>query len=164
MTRYAGSLVTAADFQLPAVVTAFGNGTNSITTTATWTDLPSTSCIAAITNPHPTADMLVSVQWGAWLHRDGSNVRCCPRVSGSLTLAAGIGSGGNGPIGWGEIPTSAISGNPQQKHGTATYTLPASGTAATFTMQGFREAATGSVWNVNYATIRIIPLYFTGIS
>lgn len=64
MTRNAGSKITSYDWDLPAVVTAFGNGFNSITAT-TFTDLPTTSCIAAITNPHPTATMVTLVEFGA---------------------------------------------------------------------------------------------------
>lgn len=163
MTRLAGSKLLADDFQIPDVVTAFGNGTNSITAT-TFTDLPTTSCIAAVTNPHPTASLIVQVQFGAWMTVTTAAdpaVRCCPRVSGSLTLAAGIGSGGNGPIGWGEIPLcGGIASNPQQMQGCGTYTLPASATPATFTMQAMRDSASGGQ-NVNYPTIRIIPLYYS---
>lgn len=156
MTRLAGDRLTAVDFQLPAVVTAFGNGTNTITAT-TFTDLPTTSCIAAITNPHPTAAMLTLVQFGAWMHSTASAVRCCPRVSGSTTIAAGIGVGG--PTGWGEVPITANSGNPQQMIGEGLYSLPASATAATFTMQAFRDSASGTQV-CNYATIRLTPLRY----
>jgi hypothetical protein len=163
MTRLAGSKLLADDFQIPDVVTAFGNGTNSITAT-TFTDLPTNACVAAITNPHPTASLVVLVEFGGWLTvttLGDPAVRICPRVSGSLTLAAGIGSGGNGPIGWGEIPlTGGISTNPQQMQGCATYVLPASATPATFTMQALRDSASGGQ-NANYCTIRIIPLYYS---
>jgi hypothetical protein len=159
MTRLAGSKLLADDFQIPDVVTAFGNGTNTITAT-TFTDLPTNTCVAAITNPHPTASLLVLVEFGCWAVASANAVRMCPRVSGSLTLAAGIGSGGNGPIGWGEIPLTANTVNPQQVQGCANYTLPASATPATFTMQAFRDSAAGTQ-NVNYPTLRIIPLYYS---
>lgn len=158
MTRLAGSKVLAIDHQLPSVVTAFGNGTNTITATS-FTDLPTTSCIAAITNPHPTASLICLVEFGAWMSTNGSAVRCCPRVSGSTTIAAGIGVGG--PLGWGEIPLAGNSANPQQCMGGATYTLPASATAATFTMQAMRDSAAAATQVCNYATIRIIPLYYS---
>lgn len=157
MSRNAGSYVLAEDFQLPAVVTGFGNGTNTITATS-FTDLPTTSCTAAITNPHSTASMICFVGFGAWMHSTASAVRCCPRVSGSTTIAAGIGAGG--PLGWGEVPITGNSGNPQQMMGGATYTLPVSATAATFTMQAYRDSASGTQV-CNYATIRIVPLYFS---
>lgn len=157
MTRNAGSEIVAVDFQLPVVVPGFGNGTNTITAT-TFTDLPTTACTAAITNPHPSASMIVLVEFGAWLHASANAVRCCPRVSGSVTIAAGIAAGG--PIGWGEIPLTGNSGNPQQHKASATYSLPASGTPATFTMQAHRDSAAGTQ-TCNYATIRIIPLYFS---
>jgi hypothetical protein len=159
MTRLAGSKLLADDFQIPDVVTAFANGTNTITAT-TFADLPTTTCIAAIANPHPTASLIVHVEFGAWMAASANSVRMCPRVSGSLVLAAGIGSGGNGPIGWGEIPLAANSANPQQLQGCGTYTLPASATPATFTMQAFRDSAAGTQ-NVNYPTLRIIPLYYS---
>lgn len=155
MSRNAGSEIVAVDFQLPAVVTGFGNGTNTITAT-TFTDLPTTACTAAITNPHPSASLVCLVEFGAWLHATANAVRCCPRVSGATTIAAGIGAGG--PIGWGEIPVCGNSGNPQQGSASATYTL-ATGTS-TFTMQAYRDSAAGTQV-CNYATIRIIPLYYS---
>jgi hypothetical protein len=157
MTRLAGSKVLADDFQLPDVVTAFGNGTNTITATS-FTDLPTTSCVAAITNPHPTASLVCLVEFGAWLNATANTVRCCPRVSGSTTIAAGIGAGG--PLGWGEVPLAGNNANPQQCMGGATYTLPVSATAATFTMQALRDSAAGTQV-CNYPTIRIIPLYYS---
>jgi hypothetical protein len=157
MTRLAGSKVLADDFQLPDIVTAFGNGTNTITAT-TFTDLPTTSCVAVITNPHPTASLICLVKFGAWMSATANSVRCCPRVSGSTTIAAGIGAGG--PLGWGEVPLAGNDANPQQCMGGATYSLPASATAATFTMQALRDSASGTQV-CNYATIRIIPLYYS---
>jgi hypothetical protein len=155
MSRDAGSIVIADDFQLPDVVTVFGNGTNTITATS-FTDLPTTSCIAAITNPHSTANMITLVEFGAWMSRTtGGAVRSCPRVSGSTTIAAGIGAGG--PDGWGEVPLCSNNANPQQMQGGGVYDLPPG--TATFTMQAMVDSVgTGQV--CNYPTIRIIPLYF----
>jgi hypothetical protein len=140
---------------MPDPVTAFGNGLNTVTAT-TFTDLPTTSCIAAITNPHPTLSMLTLVGFGAWMNASANAIRICPRVSGSITIAAGI--GGGGPIGWGEIPETGSASNFQLS---ATYTveLPASATAATFTMQAHRDAAAGTQ-QVNYPTIRLVPLRY----
>ena len=157
MTRLAGSKVLADDFQLPDVVTAFGNGTNIITATS-FTDLPTTPCVAAITNPHPTASLVCLVEFGAWMNSTGSAVRACPRVSGSTTIAAGIGAGG--PLGWGEVPLCGNNAYPQQMMGGATYTLPVSATAATFTMQAMRDSASGTQV-CHYPTIRIIPLHYS---
>ena len=98
----AGSRVDGTDWLLPVVVTGHGNGGNVITAAA-FTVLPTTTCTAAITNPHPTAPLLVLCTFGAWLTSvAGSDVRCCPNVTGSVSISAGIGCGG--PIGWGEIP------------------------------------------------------------
>jgi hypothetical protein len=43
--------------------------------------------------------------------------------------------------------------------GMATYSLPASATAATFTMQAYRDSASGTQ-NVDYPTLRIVPIRF----
>jgi hypothetical protein len=156
MTLRAGAKVDAVDWDLPDIVSVTGAGTNVITATTT-TDLPTTSCIASITNPHPTANLICLVTFGAWFTVGGGiRTRICPRVSGSTTIAAGI--AGGGPVGWGEVPMSTIS---TQLHvaASATYSLPASATAATFTMQAYRDSASGTQ-NVDYPTIRIIPLRF----
>jgi len=155
MTRLAGSEVISVDFQVPDIATGYGNGTNSITATS-FTDLPTNACSAAITNPHSTADLIVLVEFGAWMYTTGSAVRACPRVSGSVTIAAGIGAGG--PLGWGEVIATGNSPNPQQLQGGSYYTLP-NGTA-TFTMQAFRDSASGSQF-CNYPTLRLVPLYFS---
>ena len=161
MTRLAGSKITAVDYALPAVVTGFGNGTNAITATV-FTVLPTNTCTAVITNPHPTASMICLVTFGAWMASNlaGNGVSCCPAVSGSVTYAAGT-TGGGGPVDWGEIPYCVNTGLTSQHHaGSATYILPASATPATFSMQAMRDTTTGSTQVCNYPTIRIIPLYF----
>jgi hypothetical protein len=53
---------------------------------------------------------------------------------------------------------TGVSGNPQQKQGSAVYTLPPG--TATFTMTAFRDSAAG-VQTCNYVTLRAIPLYYT---
>lgn len=157
MTRYSGSKVIAADFIIPDVVATFGNGANTITAT-TYTDLPTTSCVAAITNPHPTASLLCRVEFGAWIHATANAIRFCPRVSGSVTIAAGIGLGG--PLNYGEIPLTSNSGNPQHHEASAIYTLPVSATPATFTLQAMRDSAAGTQ-TCSYPVLRITPLYYS---
>lgn len=154
MARMAGSKLKTADFTLPDVATGYGSGTNTITATS-FTDLPTTACVAAITNPHPTASLICLVEFGAWLEVSANTVRCCPRVSGATTIAAGIGA--NGPVGWGEVPMTGSTGA-QHKSASATYVL-AVGTS-TFTMQAYRDSAAGTQL-CNYPTIRIIPLYYS---
>jgi hypothetical protein len=156
VTLRAGAKVDATDFDLPDVVTGYGNGSNTVTATS-FTDLPTTSCTAAITNPHPTANLLVQVTWGAWMSASANAVRCCPRVSGSTTIAAGIGVGG--PIGWGEVPLCGAATTNQYSSAPVTYSLPASATAATFTMQAYRDSAAGTQV-VQFATLRLVPLYY----
>lgn len=156
MTVRAGARLDATDFILPDVVTAFGNGSNTITATS-FAVLPTVTCSASITNPHPTASMLVLVTFGAWMNTsNGVAVRCCPAVSGSTTIAAGI--GGGGPIGWGEVPVAGTTVL-QQGQGTYTVSLPASANAAVFTMQAYRDSASGTQL-LNYPTIRLVPLRF----
>lgn len=155
MAIRAGAKLDATDFDLPDVVTGYGNGTNTITAT-TFTDLPTTACTAAITNPHPTANMLVSVTFGAWLTSTTSSAqRICPRVSGATTIAAGIGNGG--PIGWGEVLRTDTNDGYGTKSVTVTYELPPG--TSTFTMQAYRESAAGT-HQVNYPTLRLVPLRY----
>lgn len=155
-----GALVDAVDFDLPDPATGFGNGTNSVTaiTAATWTDLPSSPCVASIRNPHPTAPMLCLVTVGAWLTTDAGSVRVCPRVSGSTTIAAGV--GGGGPGGWGLMPFAGAGAGYAQRSGSWTVVLPASTTLATFTMQAYRDGSAGTTQQANYATITVVPLRF----
>ncbi|MGD2042026.1 MAG: hypothetical protein PVJ28_00130 [Acidimicrobiia bacterium] len=155
MTILAGAKVVAADFDLPDPETAYGNGTNVITATS-FTDLPTTSCIAAVTNPHPTANMLCMVTYGAWTTSATSSAqRLCPRVSGAVTIAAGI--GGGGPIGWGEVIRTDTDDGYGTKSATVSYELPPG--TSTFTLQAYREAASGT-HQVNYATLRLVPLRY----
>ena len=153
MSQFAGSKVDATDFFIPVPVTAFGNGTNTITS-LTFADLPSTACSASITNPHPTANMLTLVTFGGWLNASTNAVRVCPRVSGSVTISAGI--GGGGPVGWGEIPLTSLT-TPTQCSATVSYELPPG--TATFTMQSMRDVAAGTQ-NANYCTLHIMPLRY----
>jgi hypothetical protein len=153
MSQFAGSKVDATDFSLPNQVTGFGNGTNTITATV-FTDLPTFASSAAINNPHPSANMLVMVTFGGWLSASANAVRICPRVSGSVTISAGI--GGGGPIGWGEIPLTGSTGV-EQHSATVFYELPPG--TATFTMQAFRDSAVGTQ-QANYCTLRLVPLRY----
>lgn len=154
MAIRAGSDLSAVDFALPDHVDCYGNGTNTVTAT-TWTDLPTTACTGSITNPHPAVNMICLVTFGAWIIA-GSSIatRICPRVSGSTTIAAGVGAGG--PMGWGQIPISTSTGT-QHVSASAVYSLPPG--AATFTMQAYRDSASGTQ-NVNYPTIQIVPIRF----
>lgn len=158
MTILAGAKASAVDLTLPLPVQAYANGVNTVASGAsTWADLPNIACSVAITNPHPTAPMLCLVTWAAWLTvTTSSEVRICPRVSGSTTIAAGP---GGIPYGWGQIPRADTTTGYGQKSGSGYVQLPASVTAATFTMQAFRVAATGTQ-QVNYCVMEINPLRF----
>lgn len=87
MAILAGARISAVDLSLPAPVDGYGNGNNTVTAT-TFTDLPTTACTVAITNPHPSASMLVAV---AWMSATANAVRCCPRVSGPRWRGPGMG-------------------------------------------------------------------------
>lgn len=153
MAILAGMKASAVDLTLPAIAQGYGNGTNTITAT-TWTDLPTTACTCSITNPHPTADLLCQVTFSAWMSASASAVRMCPRVSGSVTVAAGP---GGIALGWGAIPRGLVEYVSYSAVGYVT--LPVSATAATFTMQAYREAASGTQ-NVNYPVIEVVPLRY----
>ena len=159
MTILAGSKLKAADLTLPDPVAGYG-GTNTVTAT-TFTDLPTNPCTVNITNPHATADLLVSLAFGVWfvlpIGGTPAFTRACTRVSGSVTIAAGIASVSNGPVGWGMIPGTNIIGTSQHA-AHALYTL-LSGTA-TFTMQAYKDSAAAGTHQVNYAVIEINPIRY----
>jgi len=152
MAILAGGIARGNDLTLPDVVAAHGNGLNTVTATA-WANLPTTSCIAAITNPHASADMLTMVTFGCWCFADANAVRVSPAISGSITITPGI--GGGAAIGHGEYirATTAYEG----RMGGWTVELPPG--TATFTMQAYRESAAGTQ-QVNYPTIRLVPLRY----
>jgi hypothetical protein len=157
MTILAGSKLKAADLTPPDPVAGYG-GTNTVTAT-TFTDLPTNPCTVNITNPHATADLLVSVAFGLWfvLPASPAFTRACPRVSGSVTIAAGIASVSNGPVGWGMIPGTGFVGTSQHA-AHALYTLPPG--TATFTMQAYKDSAAAGTHQVNYAVIEINPIRY----
>ena len=156
MAQLAGEPVDVTDFALPDEVTAYANGSNTIAATS-FTDLPSIACAAAITNPHPTAAMLLDVRFAGWISSSAGDVRACPRISGSLTVAAGVGSAA---AGWGEILYAAPgSGNVAQTFASFTVRLPASTTPATFTLQAYQSGAAGTKV-LSYASLRLVPIRF----
>lgn len=154
MSRLAGSKILSEDFALPDVVVAQGNGTNTVTAVA-YAVLPTTTCTANITNPHSTANMITRCDWGAWLNSTSNTIECCPAVSGSVTIAAGVVAGGAAGLGL----IAEVTGSTTQalRTGTAIYTLPPG--TATFSMQAKRGAASGTQ-KVDYPLIRLIPLWF----
>lgn len=155
MAIAAGKRLSATDLVLPAAVTGYGNGTNTITATA-WAVLPTNTCSAAITNTHPTAALRVLVTYGAWSNATANGVRFMPAVTGSVTAAAGIGTTA---VGWGEVPFADSTSGYSQRMGSFTIDLPVSGSAATFSIQAYRDAAAGTQ-TVNYPTLRIVPICF----
>jgi hypothetical protein len=155
MTIAAGKRLSATDLVLPAVVTGYGSGTNTITATA-FAVLPTTTCSASITNTHPTAALRCLVTYAAWMSASANGVRGSLAISGSVTVAAGIGTAA---IGWGEIPYCDSTAGNAVRSGSFSIDLPVSGSAATFSWQAYRDAAAGTQ-TCNYPTIRIVPICF----
>jgi len=156
MVQLAGEPVDVTDFALPDEVTAYANGTNTIVATS-FANLPAIACVAAITNPHPTAAMLLDVRFAGWAAASAGDIRACPGISGSLAVAAGVGSAA---AGWGETLYAAPgSGNVQQTAASFTVRLPASTTPATFTMQAYQAGAAGTK-TLSYVSLRLIPIRF----
>lgn len=152
----AGAVVDGTDWALPSVSSAFGNGTNTITS-ATFAVLPTTTCSTTMTNPHPFARLLAMAEYGAWMKGNSTtgDVRACLTVSGSLVVTSGI--GGGGPTGWGEVLYATATSYAQHR-AMCTFELPVSGTAATFDMYAMRNGS-GTVV-CDYPVIRITPLRY----
>jgi len=155
MAVKAGGIADAADWVFPDVVTAFGNGTNSVTATA-WAVLPTTTCSASVVNAHPTDTLLCLVSYGAWMSSTvGSSLRVGVDVSGAVTIAPGV--GGGAAAGWGEIPATTYEQTSSQHQATITVECPPGTT--TFAIWAYRAAASGT-HAVNYPTLRIVPLRY----
>jgi hypothetical protein len=154
----AGAVLDGTDWKLPAVVQSFGNGANTVTS-ATFAVLPTTTCSASMTNPHPSARLLVMAEYGAWLigNTTTGDIRACLSVSGSVSISAGLGGGTGGPVGWGEVLYHTALGY-QQRKAMCTYELPVSASAATFDFYAMRNGS-GTV-KCDFPTIRLIPLRY----
>jgi hypothetical protein len=146
----------ATDFALPDPVAATAGGTGLNTVTATsWAVLPTSTVTAAITNPHPELSMLCLVTFGAWMSCSANTLRAGIDISGSLTIAPGIGGGAS--LGWGEILFTAAAALGSHS-ASFTVELPVSLTAASFKMHAYRE--TSGTQEVRYPVVRITPLRF----
>lgn len=157
MAIRAGARLDATDFTLPDPVaaTAGGAGTNTITATS-WAVLPSNAVTAVISNPHPGLNMLCLVTFGAWMVATANGVRAAVDISGSLTVAPGVGGGAS--VGWGEVLFCGAA-TTNQYAASFTVEMPVSLTPATFRLHAYRDAASGTQ-QVNYPTIRVVPLRF----
>ena len=150
-----GGTVDGVDWLLPAVVKAYGSGTNNVTSTS-FAVLPDTPVSASITNPHPRSKLLVIVDYAAWLiGAAATDVRASIVVSGSMAVSAGI--GGSGAVGWGEVlyATATSSG---QHSSMVTLELPVSGSAATIALYAMKSGANTPA--CNYPTIQVTPLRY----
>jgi hypothetical protein len=154
-----GRKMRALDYSLPDVVTEYGNGTNTITSTS-FAALPTAPVKTSITNPHPGAKMLCIVGFGAWGSASANDVRLALRVSRAEQdyVSAGIGSGAS--IGWGEIPAEALT-TTSSMFATVTVSLDPSPIPYVFEVYALRTTA--GTQDVRYATVRIVPLRYINI-
>jgi hypothetical protein len=152
MTLRTGSKVDVVDFDLPDAVgaSAASPGTNTVTATS-WAVLPSNPVTVSITNPHPDADMLCLVTYGAWMSATASDVRLALDISGALSVPPGV--GGGGAKGWGQVPMTSVS-TAQQFSASFPVALPPGTT--TFKAYAYRPAASGTQ-AVNYPVIDVTP-------
>lgn len=152
----AGAVVDGTDWKMPARVTGYGAGANSISASS-FSVLPSFTASCSITNPHPFATLLVYAEYGAWLKGNGStgDVRMCLSVSGGIIVTPGI--GGGGPVGWGEV-LLATSTSYQQHRAACTYEIPAGVGSVTFSVYAYRNG-TGTT-ACDFPVVRVTPLRY----
>ena len=164
MTIAKGRTMKALDYDLPDVVVEYGNQVGSISATTVTPLNPTVS--AQISNPHPTASMTCLVYYGAWMSVPSADTDLrmeiqITRSAGALGLpyaAYGVGSGG--PVGWGEIPFTATA-SINSYLASFTCSLAPSPLAYFFTL-GTYITVLSTPATLEYPTIRVIPLYFTG--
>lgn len=164
MTITSGTRLTPSNVYklnaLPSIGSQVGNGANTIVSSAaTWAVLPTYTCDVTMTNPSSTHNMVCLVSLGAWMVANGTNLRLCVGATGGMTIAGGPGNGW--AYGWGEV---LFQGNTNtsvayQRQSTCPVTIPAGASAVTFKAYAYRDAASGTT-NVNYPTLRVIPLMF----
>ena len=115
-----------------------------------WADIPGTG--TTITNPL-ARPMVCDIHLGALVRTDGASVRAGARLSGGLTLASG-----SGGVFLGQYPYLGSSGYVFQQ-AVGELTVPASATVTAWA-QAMREGTAGTIWQVNFARLRIVPRRF----
>jgi hypothetical protein len=154
MALRAGARADITDLALPAEVVQVGSGTNTVTAVA-FANLPTTGAAASIINPHPSAKMRVRVSFSAICSTsDATGLWVCPAVTGSTAISAG--AGGGGAAGLSEMIYTKASAAAAH-HASFVVTLPVSANAAVFTLQAYREAATGTQ-QVDQPVVRLTPI------
>ena len=154
---FAGDKITA--LALPAEVTGYGNGTNTITATS-FAVLPTFTADATITNPSATFNLKILVLYQArYLANGVAGTIGCMTATGGISIAAGVGTGG--AIGFGDLPYLPNQGNnnPFTIDSQITATIPPSVAAVTFQWQAYHDNASGTN-QIIYPTTRVIPLYY----
>lgn len=155
-----GRLFRAMDYSLPDVVAEYGNGTNTITATG-FATLPTAPCEATILNPHPKAQMLVMVGFGAWGSTSAGDWRASVRVKRSEQEYIGTGVAVGGSAGYGEIPANALT---TFTHAFATFTCVIDPSPIPYVFQFYAMRSNGAATvDVRYATLRLIPLRYVGL-
>lgn len=153
------SLREAAEL-LPANVTAFGNGNNTLAGAATvYTTLPTNPASAVMANPSTDFNLVVNVFFGCWMSVTSGDVRMGIALSGGLTISPPNNPGVNQPSGHGLYPFTQ-STSLDQHMGFMQVTIPPNVAAVTFTAQGSRSIGTATA-QVNYPSINLVPDRFT---
>ena len=139
---------------MPASVVGESFAVNTIASGAgVWAAL-STPLSASITNPSATRGLLVAVTWGARLVcNGGTGVQAALDVTGGVTKAGSS---------WG-VGEQLMLGNLAmsieiQEAAALQLLIPAAVAAVTFAVQGMRPTAAGTLQQVNYPKINLVPL------
>lgn len=144
---------------LPGPQSGQGN-VNTITATV-WTALPTTPLSVDLDLPAPA---WVLLNYGAWMAINtvgtSGDVRLAIDVSGATVIPAGPTSAPNEgeDVGWGDLPY--MPGTEQRSsQKTGTRFIHANPGITTFRTMGMRSG-NGGVYQINYPTLRVIPLWF----
>jgi len=155
-----GSPFFGMDYSLPDVVTEYGSGPNTITSTS-FAELPTYPVSTEVRNQHPTATMLCLVCLGAWASTSTGDVRISLYITRAGIGYFGPGAGTGAQLGYGEVPSTA-SATLQGIFATFNVTLEPSPLPYRFQVYALKSSGAAST-GVRYATLRIIPIRYTTI-
>lgn len=153
---YAGDKLVA--LALPAEVSTYGNGTNTISATV-FAVLPTFTADVTISNPSTQYSLKVLVLFSGRLVANGAGTIASMSATGGISISAGIGTGG--AVGYSELLYLPSQGNtnPFTMNSYITATIPPNVSAVTFQWQAYKDAA-GTTQQITYPTTRAIPLYY----
>ena len=148
-------LLREAAEQLPANVSIYGNGINSLVGAANaWTAMPSFPAVVQMTNPSTDFSLVCNVFFGAWFSTSAGDVRMGIALSGGLTVATPA-PGVNQPTGWGLFPHTSQT-TADQHNGFMQVVIPPGAATVTFTAMGARSNGAATA-QCNYPTIHVVP-------